>query len=73
MHGYQIPKSWIAISVFIGIMSSTLSFSENSSRELVIVYSGNTLGELKPCGCAKEEDQGGFERRSTYLKQVFAN
>ncbi|HIN88954.1 MAG TPA: hypothetical protein EYN05_09920, partial [Nitrospinaceae bacterium] len=54
-------------------MSSTLSFSEDSSREFLIVYSGNTLGELKPCGCAKEEDQGGFERRLTYLKQVLAN
>ena len=53
--------------------ADALSFSSPSSRELVIVYSGNTLGELKPCGCAKEEDQGGFERRLTYLKQVFAN
>ncbi|MFQ5482418.1 MAG: multiheme c-type cytochrome, partial [Nitrospinaceae bacterium] len=26
------------------------------------------LGELKPCGCAKEEDQGGIERRMGYFK-----
>jgi hypothetical protein len=25
------------------------------------------MGELKPCGCAKEEDQGGIERRMQYL------
>lgn len=40
-------------------------------REILIVYSGNTLGELKPCGCAKEEDQGGIERRMGYLKELF--
>ena len=67
----RIFKIWISVCVFLWVMSNTLSFSTTSSRELTIVYSGNTLGELKPCGCAKEEDQGGFERRSTYLKQVF--
>lgn len=46
------------------------SFAAPSVRELIIVYSGNTLGELKPCGCSKEEDQGGFERRMTYFKKV---
>ena len=57
----------------MGVMSSTPSFSEIPSRDLVVVYSGNTLGELKPCGCTKEEDQGGFERRVTYFKQVSTN
>jgi 2',3'-cyclic-nucleotide 2'-phosphodiesterase (5'-nucleotidase family) len=37
---------------------------------VLIVYSGNALGELKPCGCDKEEDQGGIERRMSYLKQM---
>ena len=73
MNRYQIFKKYIAILFFLGIASNILSPSEAGSRELVIVYSGNALGELKPCGCAKEEDQGGFERRSTYLKQVFAH
>jgi 2',3'-cyclic-nucleotide 2'-phosphodiesterase (5'-nucleotidase family) len=44
--------------------------TEKRSGQIRIIYSGNTLGELKPCGCAKEEDQGGFERRMDYLKQV---
>ena len=57
----------------MGVMSSTPSFSEMPSRDLIVVYSGNTLGELKPCGCTKEEDQGGFERRVTYFKQVSTN
>ncbi|MGP0628094.1 multiheme c-type cytochrome [Nitrospina sp. 32_T5] len=43
---------------------------ETPPREVLIVFSGNTLGELKPCGCAKEEDQGGIERRMGYLKNV---
>ncbi|MBI5427699.1 MAG: hypothetical protein HZA02_05385 [Nitrospinae bacterium] len=40
--------------------------------ELLVVYSGQALGDLKPCGCAKEEDQGGIERRMTYLKETAA-
>ena len=73
MHRHQILKTWILTFVFLGIIGAALAFPTPSSRELVIVYSGNTLGELKPCGCTKEEDQGGFERRLTYFKQVFAN
>ena len=34
------------------------------------MYTGNLLAELKPCGCAKEEDQGGIERRMQYLKNM---
>jgi 2',3'-cyclic-nucleotide 2'-phosphodiesterase (5'-nucleotidase family) len=73
MHRHQTLKIWILTFIFLGSMGDALSFSAPPSRELVIVYSGNTLGELKPCGCDKEEDQGGFERRLTYLKEVFAN
>ncbi len=40
------------------------------SGEVLVIYSGNTLGELKPCGCSREEDQGGVERRATYLKKT---
>ena len=46
--------------------------TESRSGEVLIIYSGNALGELKPCGCDKEEDQGGIERRMGYLKQVNA-
>ena len=64
-------KVYIATLIFIVIANDDLrSLAETSSRELLIVYSGNTLGELKPCGCTEEEDQGGFERRMTYLKQI---
>jgi 2',3'-cyclic-nucleotide 2'-phosphodiesterase (5'-nucleotidase family) len=42
----------------------------SDSREVLIAYTGNMLGELKPCGCAKEEDQGGIERRMQYIKDT---
>ncbi len=35
--------------------------------DVLILFSGQALGELKPCGCAKEEDQGGIERRMGYF------
>jgi 2',3'-cyclic-nucleotide 2'-phosphodiesterase (5'-nucleotidase family) len=40
------------------------------TRKLLVVYTGNLLAELKPCGCAKEEDQGGIERRMEYLNDI---
>ena len=46
--------------------------AENDPARLLIIYTGNTLGELKPCGCAKEEDQGGIERRMSYLNETRA-
>ncbi|MCH8156367.1 MAG: hypothetical protein IID18_01215 [Nitrospinae bacterium] len=57
----------------MGMASGARAMAEAPVRELLILYSGNTLGELKPCGCAKEEDQGGFERRMTFFKQSAAN
>ncbi len=54
------------------LMGCTALPDQTASRsgEVLIIYSGNALGELKPCGCDKEEDQGGIERRMGYLKQV---
>ena len=43
------------------------------TRKLLVVYTGNLLAELKPCGCAKEEDQGGIERRMQYLNDIRKN
>ncbi len=57
--------------VFLSAPSSPLSAAE--SKTLLIVYTGNLLAELKPCGCAKEEDQGGIERRMQYLKDLRKN
>ncbi len=70
----------LSILILCGVLGCTagkMSFSDSKAPpapkgpgEIWIVYSGNTLGELKPCGCAKEEDQGGFERRMSYFKDV---
>ncbi|MBV51146.1 MAG: hypothetical protein CMH77_01370 [Nitrospinae bacterium] len=67
---HRLFMAWVAALTLFGIASDARSLTEIPPREFLIVYSGNTLGELKPCGCAKEEDQGGFERRVTYFKQV---
>lgn len=58
-----------AILFWLGSTHALTLGADNSPRELLIVYSGMTLGELKPCGCAKEEDQGGIERRMSYLRE----
>ena len=63
-------------SVIVLSTSCTTAFQgnggENKAGEIRIIFSGNTLGELKPCGCAKEEDQGGIERRMGYLNSIRA-
>jgi len=46
--------------------------SAAKTADLLILYTGNTFGELKPCGCTREADQGGIERRAAYLKEVRA-
>ncbi len=58
--------------IFMTFIAGCLSLSSSTPlnsvpREVLIVYTGNVLAELKPCGCAKEEDQGGIERRMQYL------
>ncbi|MFQ5449257.1 MAG: multiheme c-type cytochrome [Nitrospinaceae bacterium] len=68
-------KKFLIFLAMPAVLWPAFSLAENprgasQARELLIVYSGNTLGELKPCGCAKEEDQGGVERRMSYLEKV---
>jgi len=64
---------WSIIVLFTSCMAASKGDPmEKRSGQIRIIYSGNTLGELKPCGCAKEEDQGGIERRMDYLNSVRA-
>ena len=61
--------------IFMIFMAGCLALKHNATstaepRELLIIYTGNLLAELKPCGCSKEEDQGGIERRMQYLKDT---
>ncbi len=62
---------WIGCKLLILFLLAGLPYPlalHAEPREVVIISSGNTLGELKPCGCSKEEDQGGIERRMSFLK-----
>jgi len=68
----KIMKQTILI-LLIFFLPGCLPLSQNADpgpREVLIVYTGNLLAELKPCGCDKEEDQGGIERRMQYLKDT---
>ncbi len=58
--------------VFIVIAFSLLSAGcpGTGERELTLIYSGNLNGELEPCGCAEESNQGGIKRRATKIKQL---
>ncbi len=68
-------KYWIIILavpvlIWTGLSNSALSMAKPPLRVAHIIFSGLALGELKPCGCAKEEEQGGFERRMTFIKNA---
>ena len=67
-----MKQTILIFQIFIaGCLSLNHSdLSSSDSREIMIVYTGNLLAELKPCGCDKEEDQGGIERRMQYLKNM---
>ena len=63
------------ILIFMVFIAGCLSLERSPTstaepREVLILYTGNLLAELKPCGCSKEEDQGGIERRMQYLKNT---
>ncbi len=55
--------------IFLACVSS-LPASDLDPKTVQILYTGNTLGELKPCGCAREEDQGGIERRARLIRDL---
>ncbi len=50
---------WLAIA-YLTVTSSTFS----KEKDLTILYTSNTQGELRPCGCGKEQ-LGGLARRAT--------
>ena len=61
------------LSVYISTHFNVPLSGAVEPKKLLVVYTGNLLAELKPCGCAKEEDQGGIERRMRYLKDLRKN
>ncbi len=49
--------------------SAPVSQQADSAGEVVIFLTGETLGQLKPCGCTADQ-LGGFEKRKTVLDSV---
>jgi len=60
----------VLLSAFFSTLTNLPSAKAAPTREFLVIYTGNLLAELKPCGCAKEEDQGGIERRMQYLRDI---
>jgi 2',3'-cyclic-nucleotide 2'-phosphodiesterase (5'-nucleotidase family) len=65
----------LTILIFLIFIAACLATNPGTApssdpKEVLIIYTGNMLAELKPCGCAKEEDQGGIERRMQYIKDT---
>ncbi len=60
----------ILIFLVTGCLSWDPGTTVKPAQKALIVYTGNLLAELKPCGCSKEEDQGGIERRMQYIKDI---
>ena len=64
-------KILMGLMGFAVLVSGQLATShEAKTKKFYLLYTGNTFGELKPCGCAKEEDQGGIERRQAFFNDV---
>lgn len=64
----MITRTFLILALAISVLA--MASAPPPSGEILIVYTGNTLGELKPCGCSGEDEQGGFERRMTYVQQT---
>ena len=61
-------KKWLAGL----IISLTLSIGVAGAEvgQMTIIYSGNTDGELEPCGCSEEGNLGGILRRATTIDNL---
>jgi 2',3'-cyclic-nucleotide 2'-phosphodiesterase (5'-nucleotidase family) len=51
--------------------SHVILAKDSTINRVTIVYTNDTLGSLKPCGCGGR-NTGGLPRRSTYIKSVLA-
>ncbi|MBC8232599.1 hypothetical protein H8E77_23880 [bacterium] len=59
------------IALLLGInISWEILFAKNRTVNLTILYSSNPEGEIRSCGCPKDEDYGGLGRRTTYVNST---
>lgn len=66
----MIPKVRLIVTIFgiafiLGISWEILS-AKNRIKNLTILYSSDAEGEIRSCGCPRE-DYGGLGRRATYV------
>lgn len=59
----------LAIFMCVAVMGVTSVFA-SSMQEMTLIYSGNTDGELEPCGCSAEGNFGGILRRATIIDKL---
>jgi len=48
-------------------LCSSFAWASEDLAPMTIIYGGNTDGELEPCGCSMEGNQGGILRRATTI------
>src|SRR4030042_7125730 len=62
------------ISISIILTFFTLYYTSSSAlgngTSITLIYTSNTLGEVKSCGCPEAGDAGGLGRRSYYIDTV---
>lgn len=70
LHGF---KQWRQIHVAVSICLLMLGFMSGCSRKepdrLTIIFSNDTMGKIRSCGCPKN-DLGGLGRRTTFIHAV---
>jgi len=60
-----------ALAILGFIFFTPSAFAEVAGNtSLTVLYTGNTLEEIKPCGCSREADFGGLPRRGTVVKRI---
>lgn len=67
---YSLFLNFFLFLLFFLSCNSNLQINQkkNNKNELIIYYTANAKGEIRPCGCAWETDIGGLARRATILK-----
>jgi 2',3'-cyclic-nucleotide 2'-phosphodiesterase (5'-nucleotidase family) len=70
--GKNMRTKIIMLGILILFLSLLIKASPCIGKEIsfTLIYTSNTLGEVKPCGCPEGGDSGGLPRRSHYFKTV---
>jgi hypothetical protein len=64
------PLFFVLLPFFFCSVLDARGTEEVKPPSFTILYTGNTLEEIKPCGCSQEADLGGLPRRGSAIKSV---